>query len=145
MASFKINVNIPEIRDALASIEKYDTVSRARIGGCIQMSAINIASGAARRVSNKDGELQGSIKSKFDLQKLTGTITAKKFYAPFVEFGHQGVYEVPKGKKALLIGGHFYSHATPPKVEAHPFLRPAYEDEKPNLVASIAKVIGEAP
>ena len=141
--SLKVYLNVPGLKDAIASIDKYDTVSRAKIGGCIQASAINIANGAARRVSVKSGKLKKSIKSKMDLKTLTATISAKSPHAHLVEFGHKGAHEVPINKKALLIGDKYYSHSDPPPVAAHPFLRPAYEDEKPNLINNIAKVMSE--
>jgi hypothetical protein len=144
MASFKVNMNVPELKAALAKIDQFDTASRAKIGGCIQASTINIANGARRRIRVKSGRMQKSIKSKYDPAKMTGTIRAS-WPAVCLEFGHKGAHEVPVNKKALLIGGDYFSSANIPKVPAYPFMRPAYEDEKPNLINSITKVLGESP
>lgn len=144
MSSFKVNLNVPELKAALAKIDQYDTVSRARIGACIQTSCINIANGAKRRVRVKSGRTRDSIKSKFDLAKMTGTVSAKT-PAHLLEFGHKGAHEEPKNKKALLIAGEYFAHADTPNVPAYPFMRPAYEDEKSNLLNSITKALGEAP
>jgi hypothetical protein len=141
MSNFTVKINIPELKAALAQIDKYDTMTRARIGSVIQKSCTNIANGARSRIHSRNGDLAQSITSRVDLEKLVGYVEAKKFYGPMVEFGHKGTLEKPAGKKALAINGGAFAHANIPAVQAYPFIRPAYEEEKPNLINGINQVV----
>lgn len=59
------------------------------------------------------------------------------FYASFIEFGTTGVSIKPKDKKALKFEGEYKALANPSGTPAKPFLRPAYDENKEEVIKAI--------
>jgi hypothetical protein len=66
-----------------------------------------------------------------------------------VEFGHKGGTAKPETKKALKIpwrgtgtgGENFAANADIPSVRERPYMRPAFENEKPSLIRGIKEAV----
>ena len=140
---FVVTIRVPELQKALKQVEAYDQNTRSRIGSAVQHSTNAIADGARRRVSVRTGRLIKKIGADYNSQKLEGTVTAKTPYAHLVEFGAKGATVAPKKKKALHFGGRFAASANIPERKAKPFLRPAFEAEKPNLVNALNEAVSK--
>lgn len=141
--AFKLNLGIKDLQIKLAEISKYDATTQDKIRSAVQTSTARIAAGARQRVRVKSGMLMKNITMSYDSAKNEGEVHAKTFYAHFLEFGAKAVTVKPKTKKALhggVIAG-FASHVNVPARVARPFLGPAFEEEKPNLIKAIEDAI----
>jgi HK97 gp10 family phage protein len=119
MAGFQVNFKVPELKDALSKLSAYDSKTAAKIEDAVSTSTKAIARGARKRVPIRTGDLKKSVTSRFDKNRVVGTVAAREPYAHLVEFGHKG--PAPAGE--------------------HPYMRPAFEDERPNLVRNIAQAV----
>lgn len=147
---FRVNFSVPELSEALSKIKAYDGQTAQKIETVVQKSTKNISDGAKRRVPVKTGSLKKSISTRFDAKGPTGYVAARKPHAHLVEFGAKGATEKPDKKKALKIpwsggmgvgGTYFAKSANIPVRREHPYMRPAFEDEKPNLVKGIKEAV----
>ena len=114
---FRVNLDCPELREVLRNMDRYNTRTAVKIEQAIQTSTRNIATGVRRRIPVRTGLSKKSTRSRFDVRKVQGTVAVKRPTAHLVEFGHGGPKPAPE----------------------HPFMRPAYEDEKPNLIRNLAE------
>lgn len=101
----------------------------------IDASGKTIARDAKRAVPKDTGALANSISSerKGDLDY---EIIAQKNYAGFVEWGTGGLTDVPNGLEDYAM--QFY-RGPGVNLPAHPFLFPAFEEERKKLVDRIKK------
>ena len=141
MPPFTVNLGIKDLERKLAEINNYGTQAQAKIHSAVQTSTTNIMLGAKRRVPVKSGELVKNITMKYDGAKNIGVVKAKSPHAHLIEYGVKAVHETPSTKKALKIGDRFAASANIPARKEHPFMRPAFEDEKPNLIKNIEAAI----
>lgn len=157
--SFRVNMSCPELGKAIDQISAYDGKTALRVENAIQSGAKNIASGAKRRVPVKSGGLKKSIVSRFGRNKygrgvIEAEVAARKPHAHLVEFGARATVVKPKTKKALRIidkgmfegtggqfGASFAERATIPRRAAHPYMRPAFENEKPALIRAVQEAV----
>lgn len=139
--SFLINIDKHEIDKAIGQISQYDQRQQQQIGDTIEKSTSNIKMGVLRRMPIRTGTMAKTLTSTFNRYSLSGTVVIKSPVAHLIEFGAKGATEVPKHEKALhgpgITGTGFASKVVIPAREAHPMMRPAYEDEKPNLMSNI--------
>jgi HK97 gp10 family phage protein len=147
---FQINYKVPEIQQALNNISAYDGKTRLKIEEAISQSTKAIAAGAKQRVPVRTGNLKKTIKSSFDRGTATGYVKAGKYlgsqsggypYAHLVEFGTKPHTIVAKNAKALSIRGGFIEQVNHPGAQEHPFMRPAFEQEKPNLIRNVTQAV----
>ena len=135
---FYVNMHVPDLQKALSDLSAYDGKSRLRIENAVSTSTKAIGQGMRRRVPVRSGKLKKRITTSFNSRKVEGIAKARSPYAHLVEFGHKGAVVVPKDKRALnLGGGHFAEKVKLPDVSEHPFARPSFEDEQPNLMRNI--------
>jgi len=116
---FYINFRVPELDAVLNNISRYDARTAARIEEVVRKSTLAIKRGAASRIHNVTGYLRRHTVSSFRRQTITGTISEKAPHAHLVEFGHGG----------------------PASAREHPTMRPAFEDERPNLIQGLAEAV----
>lgn len=103
------------------------------------------------RAPVKTGTLKNNITSfvaKNGLRAEAG-IRGKKakkaaFYARWVEFGTKGHGIDPAVRKALVFEGVFAADADHPGTPARPFIGPAWDAKKPDLIRDVTKAINEA-
>jgi HK97 gp10 family phage protein len=146
---FQINFSVPELGETIRQIGAYDTRTAQKVENQVETSTKNIANGARRRVPVRSGYLKKRISSRFDARSITGYVAAKAPHAHLVEFGAKAATEKPDQKKALRIpwsgmgtGGVYYAKSAHiPQRREHPFMRPSFEDEKPNLVRGLKEAV----
>jgi hypothetical protein len=135
---------IKEVRDTLRQIDKYDADVQAKLRNAVKTSTDNVAMGARRRVHVRSGKLIKGIQPTYDANTNVGEVHAKSPHAHLVEFGHKGTTESHKRWRALHAGrfGHF-AKVDIPDVKPHPFLTPALEAEKSNLIKEVTEAVKE--
>lgn len=142
---FRVYFDVPELEKTLSQIKAYDGKTALRVEEAIDISTKNIANGARRRVPVRSRQLKKSIGSRFDKKTVTGYVTARKPHAHLVEFGAKSATVKPERKKALKIpwsgGTYFAAKADIPARRERPFMRPAFEDEKPKLIKRVREAV----
>lgn len=145
---FRVTFKVPEIAEELNKIRAYDGKSRLRIEEAVAGSTKSIGRGSRQRAPKRSGKLSKRIVTRFNRKGPTGTIAARTPYAHLPEFGAKATKVARRRKKAMTIGGgsygplqpgqtHFATKANIPARKARPYMRPAFEDEKPNLIRNI--------
>ena len=88
------------------------------------------------------GYLRNSIylKEQGSNDKFIYTVGAKAKYAPYVEFGTGGMVTIPAGYNdfAAMFKGKGVRRIN---LRARPFLIPAFEQEKPQLIKRLKKLL----
>jgi len=138
---FYVSFKVPEIQQTLSKIKTYDVMTAARIEQSIDHSTKAIATGAKNRVPVRTGKLKKNISSRFDHRTITGYVSAKTPYAHLVEFGAKAASVKPVKKKALLFKGGYSAKANVPARTAKPYMRPSFEEEKPNLIRNVKEAV----
>jgi HK97 gp10 family phage protein len=107
---------MPALRRALLNVgnEGRRTVERE-----VVRSLVNIQRGAKERCPVDTGRLRNSIAVDLDEDRLSGGVGTDVEYAPFVEHGTS-------------------------KMAAQPFLFPAFEEERPQIVERLRRELGAA-
>lgn len=134
MAAFVVNLGINDLQRTLGAFKTYDAQTQERLRSTVQSSTSAIMLGAKRRARVKTGGLVRNITMTYDGAQNTGTVRAKSPHAHLVEYGARAALVRPVKKKALAIGENVVASAKVPARAAHPYMRPAFEDEKPNLL-----------
>jgi len=125
----------------LSRFESYDSTTQDKIRASVLSSLNNIKAGARRRVRVRSGMLMKNITSTFDSKTASGKVSAKSPHAHLLEFGAKGVLVRPKNKKALHFKGGYSAKANIPARSARPFMRPAFEEEKPSLIKNVTEAV----
>lgn len=138
-----------ELQEAIGAIKIYDGKSRLRLEASISNGVKRMAAAAKRRVPVDKGTLKKSIFSSF--RKTTanggpiGYFGAKAYHAHLVEMGVRETRVRPDKKKALRIidsnAIRFAARAKIPSRAAHPFIVPAYEEERARLISDIKRAV----
>ncbi|SMC63239.1 HK97 gp10 family phage protein [Sporomusa malonica] len=151
--SFYVNFKVPELKEALSNIGKYDVKTAVEIEQAVSESTKAIGKGARSRVPVRSGNLKKKIRTSFNVKKVEGTIAAKSSYAHLPEFGAGTATVKPgPGKKALTIGGmsygplmpgqkHFAASAKIPARKKQPYMQPSYEAEVPTLIRRVTQAV----
>ncbi len=138
MAAFTVNLGINDLQRTLGAFKTYDAQTQERLRSTVQSSTSAIMLGAKRRARVRSGGLVKNITMTYDGTRNIGTVRAKSPHAHLVEYGARAAKVCPDRKKALhssaLEGSGFAASASIPARKEHPFMRPAFEDEKPNLL-----------
>jgi len=116
---FYVNFKCPELEQAVKDIGKYDAKTALKIENQIQESTRNIRRGVLSRIHDVTGYLRKHTTSNFNRLKLEGVVREKAPHAHLVEFGHKGPAPAPE----------------------HPTMRPAFEEERPNLIRGLEEAI----
>ena len=116
---FYVNFKVPELSAVVNNIHRYSTATAVRVENVIQGSTKAIRKGVLRRINDKTGYLRKHTTSNFSKLKLEGVVREKAPHAHLVEFGHKGPAPAPE----------------------HPTMRPAFEEERPNLIKGLAEAV----
>lgn len=114
--SLTIEFDRHSVKQALGNFSNYDTKTRKRVAEAIKKSMKNVERGAKSRVPVRTADLKEHITTSFDSRTMKGSIKANEFYAHFSEFGTE-------------------------KEISRPYMRPAYEAERPNLIRGISEAV----
>lgn len=147
-----ISVSNSEIRAAMKKIEFYDGKTRLKLEKAIDLGTKAMARKARSKVPVGYGTLKNSIFSSFKKERMAGYFGARKPHAHLLELGVKS--SVVKPKKRLFLknrrylrffnsGGDavFIRKAVIPARRAQPFIKPAYEEEEPKLIARVRKAV----
>lgn len=153
--SIKADVEALAIRDALNAIRIYDGKTRLGLERAISNGVRRMAESAKRRVPVGKGTLKKSIFSSFRKHEYytsgpVGYFGAREPHAHLIEMGVARSKETPDRKKALRITGTnivtnassmviFAAKAMIPQRRAQPFIEPAFDEERPQLIRDIKK------
>lgn len=148
--------NIPQ---TIAQIEAWSNEKKSALRDVTNEYALNIQAGAKRRVPTDTGLLKSRIVIEpADWGDFSLKIGTRVFYAPYVEWGtgkfasHPDIpgrstpwaFPVPQAGRTvynwrrLTIDGQEYYLTSGAK--PHPFLLPAFEEEKPKYEAAVKAV-----
>lgn len=139
-----IRVQINGLREVMKRIEKVDKALATKVGDELTTGARNIESQAkAYAPKGRTGELAGSIEADVS-QPYDKRVSVSAPYAPFVEFGTGvRVFQNPSFNFTPEIRAYameFYVNGLG-KQPAHPYLFPAFEQEKLQIIKRIKKVL----
>ena len=142
MKAFVVSTKIPNVQDAIGRIGAFSGRARLRVEKAVNDSTLNIKQGAIERVRVRKGNLRKSIKSKFRASGPSGLVYSNRPTAHLIELGVKPHKISVKGKKALIINGDFVRKGVShPGFAAKPFLRPAYENEKPRFIRNVEEAV----
>ena len=130
----------------ILSIEKY--TSTEKLIGAVQSACAVVEAAAIKNAPKRSGDLRRSIESNVEGNgnEIKGTISTPLEYAPYVEYG-TGLYaeggngrkEVPWAYKDEKTGELIWTAGQHP----HPFMRPALNDNRNAIIATIKEGIGK--
>lgn len=143
---FRINCSTPDLSKTLNQINTWSGKTRLRVEKEIKNSTRRIARGTRQRAPVDTGLMKRSVRTGFKSRDGVGLVKVKQPYAHLVELGAKGGYTVkPKKKRVLKFKGKngmaYASQVVIPKRSAHPFLRPAFDADAPNLVGKLKKAV----
>ena len=146
MFQIKITPSNKELREAIGSISAYDGAARLRIENAVEATVKDMSRTAKQLVPVNTGRLKKSIFWSFHRKDVVGYFGAKAPYAHLVELGiKKEVVEKPKDKRALMItaasGIQYAASAKIPARGAHPFIRPAYDQGRPEFIRRLKEAV----
>ena len=135
-----------ELQAALRSISIYDGKSRLRIEKAVQSAVGRMKYQAEKGIRNRSGNLRKSLFTSFHRAECAGYFGAKAPQAHLVEMGVNPSTAKPRKKKTLLLMGIqgnliYPTRAKIPRRYPRPFIRPAYEQERPGFVSELKKAV----
>ena len=141
-----IKIDTNEIDKFVVDLGQMSDEVREDVQKVLKNTGLKIEANAKANLTNnrsvKTGHLRRGITT--DIGKLTVTVhTSNIKYAPMVEYGTRSHIIKPKNKKALYWKGARYpvKSVRHPGGRAKPYLIPAFEKEKNNLINDLKKVI----
>lgn len=138
-----IDVDLAGLNKAIQKIKSWETEKAQQVKDAVNESALNVQKGAKRRVRVVTGRLRASI----TIEPFNGgfgmSVGTNVKYAKPVEFGSRAHVVRAKRKKALFWPGasHPVKQVNIPAQPARPFLFPAWEEEKPELVKALKEAL----
>ena len=140
---FQVKFSVPELQQAMNKMSAYDGRTAGKIEDAVSTSTKAISKGAKQRAPVRSGKLKKSISSRFDKKTITGYVSAKTPYAHLVEFGAKA--RIITSKSTMMIDENgirrFAMSAKIPKRNERPYMRPAFEAERGNLVKNITQAV----
>jgi len=137
MARPYIGFSFTGIDKLVKEINTYKKEIQDKIDNEMQASVITISEDAKAAAPRESGELINSIGWN-RLGDHSYNVVARKYYSPYVEFGTGGLVDVPTGLEEYAM--QFYV-GPGVNLPAHPFLFPAYEAEKKELIKRIRQIL----
>lgn len=145
MFQLKITPANKELREAIGSISAYDGAARLRIENAVEATCKDMARMSRALVPVRTGKLKKSIFWSFQRKNVVGYFGAKAPYAHLIELGAKASTEKPKDKKALMIASagklQYAASAKIPARGAHPFIRPSYEQGRPEFIRRLKEAV----
>jgi hypothetical protein len=141
-----IRIDTNELNKFAVEITKLDDKTKDNVQKVLNNTGFNIEAQAKinldRNKSVVTGHLMRGITTKIGNMEVT-VHTSNIKYAPMVEYGTKPHIIKPKNKKALYWKGarHPVKSVRHPGGRAKPYLIPAFEKEKNNLINDLKKVI----
>ncbi|ACU61358.1 HK97-gp10 family putative phage morphogenesis protein [Chitinophaga pinensis] len=139
MARPFIGIRLDGAKGLIKDLKKVQKEVKRNIEAEIEDTAKMIVAAAQADVPSKTGALRNSIKWR-KIGELRYEIVAEEHYAPYVEFGTGKLVVVPKGLEdyAIQFKGLGIKEVN---LHAHPYLFPAYERHRVELVRRIKALL----
>lgn len=139
MARPFIGFRLDGLKGLVKSLENIKKEVKEKVDHELEAASKRIVASAQANVPSKTGALRNSIKWR-KIGDLRYEIVAEEHYAPYVEFGTGRLVVVPKGLEdyAIQFKGKDILEVNLP---AHPYLFPAYEKERVELVKHIKSIL----
>ena len=137
-----IRIDTSELDHFAVEITKLDDKTKDNVQKTLNNTGFKIEAKAKGSVPVDTGHLRRGITTKIgDMEVIVHTSNIK--YARGVEFGTRPHLIKPKNKKALYWKGakHPVKSVNHPGSKAKPYLIPAFESEKDNLIKDLKEVI----
>ena len=137
-----IRIDTSELDHFAVEITKLDDKTKDNVQKVLNNTGFKIETKAKGNVPVDTGHLRRGITTKIgDMEVIVHTSNIK--YARGVEFGTRPHLIKPKNKKALYWKGakHPVKSVNHPGSKAKPYLIPAFESEKDNLIKDLKEVI----
>lgn len=130
-----IGIQLTGVKGLVRDLKKIKAEAKRQIEAEMEDTCKKVVAAAQADVPSKTGALRNSIKWR-KLGELQYEIVAEEHYAAYVEFGTGKMVVVPKGleKYAIQFKGLGIKEVNLP---AHPYLFPAYERHRVELVRRI--------
>ena len=127
-------------------IDKIEDIGDVQAIASAMQDACNLVEGAAKDKAPKDtGALRRSITSKIEVtgSEIDGIVFTPLEYAPYVEYGTGLFAENGNGRQTPWVyrddkGDYHYTHGQHPQ----PFLRPALNENKDEIIQIIKEALG---
>lgn len=146
----RVTFDTSEISDMINDISRFQTAKLQEVKNAIHESSLNIQKGAKRRCPVDTGRLRASITFEpVGSLGLTMKVGTKVHYAPYVEWGtgvfaslegfqgRQTPWVYPATRGGTRTGGMVFTRGSKP----HPFLIPAFEEEKPRFIRAVREAL----
>lgn len=130
-----------EVQKAFRDIDRYDEKAQAKIRTAIRSGTENIMRGAKSRIHVHTGNLMKSVSMEYDEKHNRGFVKSDAPHAHLLEKGTMAAFIVPKKKKALKIGARFAASAFTVAKRARPFMKPAFDQEKPKIIREVEEAV----
>jgi HK97 gp10 family phage protein len=131
------------VKEAAKLTGQFEQQIRQKVIEQLNKSALTIVADAKKAAPVDSGRLRGSlaILARYN-DGLTLDVGTNVFYSKFVEYG-TGKYN-PQGRSTPWT---YYSpqlkrYVTTEGMKAQPFLFPAFERERPRLIAELKRILG---
>ena len=127
-------------------IDKIEDIGDVQAIASAMQDACDLVEGSAKDKAPKDtGALRRSITSKIEVtgSEIDGIVFTPLEYAPYVEYGTGLFAENGNGRQTPWVyrddkGDYHYTHGQHPQ----PFLRPALEENKDEIIQIIKEALG---
>lgn len=128
------------IQNLLRNINQYGQQVKEDVSAELEASARKIEREAKRAAPVDTGLMRAAISSSKE-GVFEWEIVVQRYYGPYVEFGTGGLVNVPQGLEAyaMQFKGAGIRQVNLP---ARPFLFPAYEAEKKELIKRLKVILG---
>ena len=141
-----IRIDTNELDKFAVEVLKLSDKTEENVKKVLKNSAFNIEANAKKNLNSNNSVVTGHLGRGIatDIKGLEATVhTSNIKYAPMVEYGTKAHIIKAKNKKALYWKGasHPVKSVRHPGSKAKPYLIPAFESEKDNLIKNLKEVI----
>lgn len=141
--TFYAKVDRSELTMAINQIGVFDGKTRMKVENIIDKGTNEVAKSARRKAPRRTGKLRKSIRKSFKKRDMTGRVKVMSPIGHLIEYGVKRTVVRPKKKKALHFKGRFAMKATIPRRHKRPFLQPAYDEHKNEIIEKVKKAVGK--
>lgn len=145
----EIKYNISGAKELEDALKKLPDIAAKKVAQGAMRAGANVFKKAAQEnVPVESGDLKKAIVVRQDkigqstVNYSVGITGKPRFYAHLVEFGTAPHIIRPDKQKALSNGRFFVEEIHHPGARAHPFLRPAFDNNQEAVLAKIGKALG---
>jgi HK97 gp10 family phage protein len=142
----KTHVEVIGVKQVSKMLQQSQEEIRQKVIQQLNKSALKIVADAKKAAPVDSGRLRGSlaILARYN-DGLTLDVGTNVFYAPYVEYG-TGIYaagdEPGRQTPWTYYSPQLKRYVTTQGMHARPFLFPAFERERPNLIAELKRIVG---